>query len=56
MSIGKASFEEEKLLENFDEVLAEVNRVKPASSKGDFIKKIYISSTMGPSINIDLNK
>ena len=56
LSIGKASFEEEKLLENFDEVLAEVNRVKPASSKGDFIKKIYISSTMGPSINIDLNK
>jgi large subunit ribosomal protein L1 len=56
LSIGKASFEEDKLLENFDEVLAEVNRAKPASSKGDFIKKIYISSTMGPSINIDLNK
>jgi large subunit ribosomal protein L1 len=56
LSIGKASFEEGKLLENFDEVLAEVNRAKPASSKGDYIKKVYISSTMGPSVNIDLNK
>ena len=56
LSIGKASFEVEKLLENFDEVLAEVNRAKPASSKGDYIKKVYISSTMGPSVNIDLNK
>lgn len=56
LSIGKASFEVEKLLENFDEVLVEVNRAKPASSKGDYIKKVYISSTMGPSVNIDLNK
>ena len=56
LSIGKASFEEGKLLENFDEVLAVVNRAKPASSKGDYIKKVYISSTMGASVNIDLNK
>jgi len=56
LSIGKASFEEKKLLQNFDEVLVEINRVKPASSKGDYIKNVYISSTMGPSINIDLNK
>ena len=56
LSIGKASFEDEKLLQNIDEVLVEINRVKPASSKGDYIKNVYISSTMGPSINIDLNK
>jgi len=55
LSIGKASFEVEKLLENYEEVLGEVSRAKPASSKGDYIKKIYVSSTMGPSIAIDLN-
>ena len=55
LSIGKASFDLEKLLENYEEVLAEINRAKPASSKGDYIKKIYASSTMGPSIAIDLN-
>ncbi len=55
LSIGKASFDLEKLLENYEEVLGEINRVKPASSKGDYIKKIYVSSTMGPSIAIDLN-
>ena len=55
LSIGKASFEVEKLLENYEEVLGEVNRAKPPSSKGDYIKKIYVSSTMGPSIAIDLN-
>ena len=56
LSIGKASFEEEKLVQNFDEVLVEVNRVKPPSSKGDYIKHVYTSSTMGPSVGIDLNK
>ena len=55
LSIGKASFDLEKLLENYEEVLGEINRAKPASSKGDYIKKIYASSTMGPSIAIDLN-
>ena len=55
LSIGKASFEDKKLVENYDEVLSEVNRVKPASSKGDYVKKVFVSSTMGPSIAIDLN-
>lgn len=56
LSIGKASFEEDKLVQNFDEVLVEINRVKPPSSKGDYIKHVYTSSTMGPSVGIDLNK
>jgi large subunit ribosomal protein L1 len=55
MSIGKVSFDEEKLLQNFEEVIAEVIKAKPASSKGDYIKSVHMSSTMGPSIPIDIN-
>jgi large subunit ribosomal protein L1 len=55
MSIGKVSFDEEKLLQNFEEVIAEVIKAKPSSSKGEFIKSVYMSSTMGPSIPIDIN-
>ena len=56
LSIGKVSFDESKLLENLNEVIAEVNKAKPASSKGEFIKSMHISSTMGPSIQIDINQ
>ena len=55
MSIGKVSFDIGSLLQNFDEVIAEVLKSKPASSKGDYIKSVYISSTMGPSIPVDIN-
>ena len=55
MSIGKVSFDSDSLLQNFDEVIAEVLKSKPASSKGEFIKSVYISSTMGPSIPVDIN-
>ena len=55
MSIGKVSFDEEKLLQNFEEVIAEVTRAKPSSSKGEYIKRVFISSTMGPSIPIEIN-
>ncbi len=55
LSIGKSSFEENKLIDNFNELMVEINRAKPASSKGDYIKHVYISSTMGPSIKVDLN-
>ena len=56
LSIGKVSFDESKLLENLNEVIAEVNKAKPASSKGEFIKSMHISSTMGPSVPIDINQ
>ena len=55
MSIGKVSFDWDSLLQNFDEVIAEVLKSKPASSKGEYIKSVYISSTMGPSIPVDIN-
>lgn len=53
--IGKASFEPEKLAENFSSVVEEIQRAKPASSKGRYIKNISASTTMGPGIKIDLD-
>jgi large subunit ribosomal protein L1 len=54
--IGKASFDKEKLLENAAAILKAVIRAKPSTSKGRYIKKITISSTMGPGIKIDTAK
>ena len=55
LSIGKVSFDEAKLAENLDEVIAVLNKAKPSSSKGEFIKTVHMSSTMGPSIAVDIN-
>lgn len=52
--IGKASFDNEKLIENAHTVINSILRAKPASSKGKYLKKISISSTMGPGLSIDL--
>jgi large subunit ribosomal protein L1 len=54
--IGKASFTEQQLVENYAAALDEVLRVKPSSSKGRYIKKAVISTTMGPGIALDVNK
>lgn len=51
--IGKASFTDKQLAENFAAVLDEILRVKPSSSKGRYIKKIAVSSTMGPGVLVD---
>jgi large subunit ribosomal protein L1 len=53
--IGKASFTATQLAENYAAALDEVHRSKPNSSKGRFIKRAVISTTMGPGINIDPN-
>ena len=51
--IGKVSFEASALQDNFSTVLEELQRVKPASAKGRYIRKISISSTMGPGVRVD---
>ena len=51
--VGKASFSEEKLLENARAYLRELLRAKPAASKGHFLQSLTISSTMGPGITLD---
>jgi large subunit ribosomal protein L1 len=54
--VGKASFDKDKLLENTMAILKSVTKAKPATSKGKYIKKITLSSTMGPGIKIDISK
>ena len=51
--IGKTSFGEAKLVENFHAILAEINRIKPASAKGVYIMAATLSTTMGPGIKLD---
>ena len=54
--IGKASFDRTKLLDNARAVIDEVQRAKPASAKGRYIRSMTVSSTMGPGIKIDPNR
>ena len=54
--IGKASFSETQLAENYAAALEEVLRLKPASSKGRYIRKITVSTTMGPGVQVDPNR
>ena len=54
--IGKASFSEQQLAENYAAALDEVLRLKPASSKGRYLKKVTVSTTMGPGVQIDPNR
>lgn len=51
--IGKASFETEKLVENFNAVFEAIQKAKPAAAKGTYMKSVNITTTMGPSIKID---
>ncbi|SMG38848.1 LSU ribosomal protein L1P [Corynebacterium pollutisoli] len=52
-AIGKASFDEKALAENYGALLDELLRIKPASSKGIYLKKITLSSTNGPGVPVD---
>lgn len=52
-SIGKASFEPEKLVENIKEFYNTIIKLKPSAAKGTYVKSIYLSSTMSPGLKID---
>jgi large subunit ribosomal protein L1 len=52
--VGKASFEAEKLIDNARAVLTSILRAKPASAKGNYVRGVTISTTMGPGVKLDL--
>lgn len=54
--IGRKSFDADKLLENFKAFIGAVQRAKPSAAKGRYIKSCFVSATMSPSVEIDLNE
>lgn len=54
-TVGKANFEKQKLVENINAFLATVVRLRPVTAKGQYVRSIAISSTMGPGVKIDRN-
>jgi large subunit ribosomal protein L1 len=52
-SVGKVSFEGDKIRENASELIQQLVKLKPSAAKGTYIKSIYLSSTMSPGIQID---
>jgi len=55
VSIGKASFDEKKLFENFAALMEAIKKARPAAAKGNYIKHITMTSTMGPGVKLDAN-
>ena len=53
VAIGKASFTAHKIYENADELLKTISKLKPSTTKGIYVKSVFMSSTMSPSISID---
>ncbi|PLX25676.1 50S ribosomal protein L1 [Candidatus Parcubacteria bacterium] len=53
--IGKVSFDEAKLVENFNTFFESLKKAKPQSLKGTYIKSMYLSSSMGPSVKVEIN-
>jgi large subunit ribosomal protein L1 len=53
--VGKVSFESQKLVENAKAIVQSIMKAKPATSKGKYLKKVYLSSTMGPSVTVDIS-
>ena len=54
--IGKASFTEEQLADNFHTLMGAINKAKPAAAKGQYLKSVVITSTMGPGIKLNTTK
>ena len=51
--IGKASFSEEKLADNFQTLMGAINKAKPAALKGEYLRSVTIAPTMGPGVKIN---
>lgn len=56
LAIGKASFDQDKLLDNYTTVIEEIIRAKPASAKGKYVISCTLATSMGPGIRVDTNK
>jgi large subunit ribosomal protein L1 len=56
IGVGKISFEEKAIRENIDTVISAINKARPQTAKGKFIKNISVSTTMGPGLKLDLSK
>lgn len=54
--VGKASFTEEQLADNFQTLMSAINKAKPASLKGQYLKSVTLSSTMGPGVKLNTTK
>ena len=54
--VGKASFTEEKLKENFDAVMEAIIKAKPSAVKGQYLRSITLTSTMGPGVKVNTTK
>jgi large subunit ribosomal protein L1 len=56
MAIGKASFDDDKLIDNYQAVMDEIVRAKPAGAKGKYIRSATLATTMGPGVRVDTSK
>ncbi len=54
--VGKASFTEEQLADNFQTLMGAINKAKPASAKGQYLKSVTLTSTMGPGVKLNTGK
>jgi large subunit ribosomal protein L1 len=55
VQIGKASFTEDQLMENFTALMEALRKAKPSGAKGVYIKRISVATTMGPGVKVDAN-
>ena len=53
MVVGKTSFEDEKLLGNYQAIIEELIRAKPSAAKGRYIRSVVVATSMGPGIKVD---